>query len=192
MSGLFTAAFLRQIGWDPDEIVGKRLPDLMPDAQGEQLIAHQVAALRGEQRSFEYQSVRTGRDYWVRVVPITDDDGEVVAGMSISVDITDHGPGEPEFSGRSVDVEAVTEATRDHLFVQEAHRLREARHRQQAEPHLGAEFRDQQRRGHALAGHVAQDDPHAAARQRHEVVVVPAHGLRRAVVREELVPLHDR
>ncbi len=48
---------VRQIGWDPDEIEGKRLPDLMPDPQGEQLIAHQVAALRGEQRSFEYRSV---------------------------------------------------------------------------------------------------------------------------------------
>ena len=103
---------LRQIGWEPAEIEGKRLGDLMVDPQGEALIAHQVAALRGEQRSFEYHSVRSGRDYWVRIVPVTDDSGAVVAGMSVSLDITDRGPVEPELSNRSGDVEAVTEATR--------------------------------------------------------------------------------
>jgi diguanylate cyclase (GGDEF)-like protein len=97
---------------EPEAIEGKRLPDLMADPQGEQLIAHQLAALRGEQRSFEYQSVRTGRDYWVRVVPVTDGSGKVTAGMSISVDITDHGRPDRELGGRRVDVEAVTEATR--------------------------------------------------------------------------------
>jgi diguanylate cyclase (GGDEF)-like protein/PAS domain S-box-containing protein len=108
----FAAGELRQTGWEPEAIEGKRLPDLMPDPQGEQLIAHQAAALRGEQRSFEYRSVRTGRDYWVRVVPVTDRAGEVTAGMSISVDVTDHGRSDAELGGRGVDVEAVTEATR--------------------------------------------------------------------------------
>jgi diguanylate cyclase (GGDEF)-like protein/PAS domain S-box-containing protein len=103
---------LRQIGLEPKAIEGKRLPELMSDPQGEQLIAHQLAALRGEQRSFEYQSVRTGRDYWVRVVPVTDRSGEVTAGMSISVDVTDHRGTGRELRGRTVDVEAVTEATR--------------------------------------------------------------------------------
>ncbi|MFL5871204.1 MAG: diguanylate cyclase [Solirubrobacterales bacterium] len=103
---------LRHVGWEPSEIEGKRLPDLMVDPQGEALIAHQVAALRGEQRSFEYHSVRSGRDYWVRIVPVTDDSGEVVAGMSVSLDITDRRRAGRDSSGRTVDVEAVTEATR--------------------------------------------------------------------------------
>jgi diguanylate cyclase (GGDEF)-like protein/PAS domain S-box-containing protein len=105
-------AALRQIGWDPAEIEGKRLSDLTSDPQDEALIAHQAAALRGEQRSFEYHSVRSGRDYWVRIVPVTDGDGEVVSGLSVSLDMSDRSRVEREMGNRGVDVEAVTEATR--------------------------------------------------------------------------------
>jgi diguanylate cyclase (GGDEF)-like protein/PAS domain S-box-containing protein len=103
---------LRQIGWDPSEIEGKRLPELSSDPQDEALIAHQAAALRGEQRSFEYHSVRSGRDYWVRIVPVTDGNGSVVSGLSVSLDMSDRSQVDRELGSRSVDVEAVTEATR--------------------------------------------------------------------------------
>ena len=49
------------------EVEGKFLLGHIPQAQREPLLIHYRAALRGEQRSFEYHS-RDRRDYWVRIV----------------------------------------------------------------------------------------------------------------------------
>ena len=75
-------------GGDPSEVQGLHLQEVVPGEQGELLADHYGAALRGESRSVEYVSVRDGRDYWLRVVPVRED-GKIVGGMAVSQDITD-------------------------------------------------------------------------------------------------------
>jgi diguanylate cyclase (GGDEF)-like protein len=101
-----------QLGLTEQEgIEGRPLRELLPQAQADALVGHYAAALRGEKRSFEYHSVRTDRDYWIRIVPLPDADGSVAGGLSVALDITDRkGPG--EIATRAADVDAVTEATR--------------------------------------------------------------------------------
>jgi diguanylate cyclase (GGDEF)-like protein/PAS domain S-box-containing protein len=94
------------------KIEGRPLRDLVPQAQGDALAVHFSAALRGEKRSFEYHSPRSGRDYWFRVVPLPGADGSVGQGMAIALDITDRKRTEPEIASRAADVDAVTDATR--------------------------------------------------------------------------------
>jgi diguanylate cyclase (GGDEF)-like protein len=92
---------------------GKSLLASLPQAQREPLLTHFRAALRGEQRSFEYRSPKTGRDHWVRVVPLEDSNGEVSGGLAVALDISDRRTGQPTSMGRRTAVAAVTDATRE-------------------------------------------------------------------------------
>jgi diguanylate cyclase (GGDEF)-like protein/PAS domain S-box-containing protein len=104
---------LAQLGLSEErKIEGRPLRELIPQAQVDALVGHYAAALRGEKRSFEYHSLRSGRDYWIRIVPLPRADGTVAGGLSIALDITDRTRTAPEISGRAADVDAVTEATR--------------------------------------------------------------------------------
>ena len=103
---------LRAMGVQPDDIEGKFLLGTVPQAQRDALISHYRAALRGESRSFEYRSLQTGRDYWVRVVPLTDGDNDLVGGVSVALDVSDRKQPESELGSRALDIDAVTEATR--------------------------------------------------------------------------------
>lgn len=96
-----------------DEIEGCFVLGQVPKVQRESLLIHFRAALRGEQRSFEYRSPLSGRDHWVRVLPLTDAKGAVEGGLVVALDISDRKRGEPEALRRRADVEAVTEATRE-------------------------------------------------------------------------------
>jgi diguanylate cyclase (GGDEF)-like protein len=96
----------------PKQIEGDFLLGIVPQAQRTALVSHYRAALRGEQRSFEYHSTQTGRDYWVRVVPLIEGDEEIGGGVSVALDITDHKGLESELAGRAADLDAVTSATR--------------------------------------------------------------------------------
>jgi diguanylate cyclase (GGDEF)-like protein len=98
---------------DDSNHAGQPLLAQLPQAQREPLMAHFRAALRGEQRSFEYRSPKTGRDHWVRVVPIEDAKGEVSGGLAVVLDITDRRTGQPTSMGRRTTVAAVTDATRE-------------------------------------------------------------------------------
>ena len=97
---------------EPDEIEGKYLLGEIPQAQLEPLLIHFGAALRGEQRSFEYRSTQSGRDYWVRVVPLVDDKGMVTGGLSVALDLSNLSQSEREHPSQAADLDAVTEATR--------------------------------------------------------------------------------
>jgi len=100
------------LGRDAAEIEGKFVLGDVPQAQREPLLSHYRAALRGDQRSFEYHSSRSGRDYWVRVVPVTDRAGKVTGGLSVALDISSLNRSDPDLGHRTVDVGAVTDATR--------------------------------------------------------------------------------
>jgi diguanylate cyclase (GGDEF)-like protein/PAS domain S-box-containing protein len=99
-------------GRTPAEIQGKFLLGHIPPAKRERLLVHYRAALRGEQRSFEYHSTHSGRDYWTRVVPFADAKGEVTGGLSVAIDISDRSQMEHDLSPRAAGVDAVTDATR--------------------------------------------------------------------------------
>jgi diguanylate cyclase (GGDEF)-like protein len=93
--------------------VGESVLGQLPKTQREPLMTHFRAALRGEQRSFEYLAPRTGRAHWVRVVPISNKNGEVTGGLAIAQDISDRRVGQPGSLGRRTTVAAVTDATRE-------------------------------------------------------------------------------
>ena len=97
-------------GRSPDKIRGKFVLGDVPQAQREPLLIHYRAALRGEQRSFEYHSIATGHDYWVRVVPFVDRRGRVSGGLSVALDVSERG-GDSETRPAAVD--AVADATRE-------------------------------------------------------------------------------
>lgn len=99
-------------GRTPDEIEGKFVLGNVPQAQREALLIHFRAALRGEQRSFEYHSSQSGRDYWVRTVPLVDDKGSVTGGLSVAVDLSDRSRTERDPGSRAAEFAAVTDATR--------------------------------------------------------------------------------
>ena len=103
---------LRHIGWGGEQLEGRTLLELLPQVHEHVLTSHYRAVLRGEQRSFEYHSLQSGRDYWVRIVPVEGERGEVIAGMSVALDISDRSQIQREIGGSPGDVDAVTEATR--------------------------------------------------------------------------------
>jgi PAS domain S-box len=78
---------LTKIGLTPDQIVGKGPWDIF-DAQGlEAELPAMQAALAGEASAFEMKF--EGRDRLIRMTPVRDGSGKVVAGLSISQDITE-------------------------------------------------------------------------------------------------------
>ncbi len=94
-----------------EEVEGKPLLGHVPQAQREPLLIHYRAALRGEQRSFEFRSATTGREYQVRIVPLTDERGRVRRALSVALDVTDRRRGDRDGT-RPAELDAVTEATR--------------------------------------------------------------------------------
>ena len=84
----------------------------VPQAQREPLLNHYRAALRGEMRSFEYRSPTTGREYWVRVVPLGDAKGRVTRALSVALDVSERRRQETPDATRPAELDAVTDATR--------------------------------------------------------------------------------
>jgi diguanylate cyclase (GGDEF)-like protein len=99
-------------GRTPEQIEGEFVLGHIPQAQRDPLLIHYRAALRGEQRSFEFRSSSTGRDYWVRVVPLVDKRGRVTGGISLALDVSDRSQDGGVPPTRSGAVDAVTDATR--------------------------------------------------------------------------------
>ena len=103
---------LRQSGWHSADAQGKKLDQVFAATEADALAVHYRAALRGEMRSFEYRSIQSGRDFWVRIVPFTEEEGRVTEGMAVTIDVTDRERSARELGHHSADVEAVAEATR--------------------------------------------------------------------------------
>ncbi len=78
---------LTKIGLTPDQVAGKGPWDIF-NAQGiEAEVQAMQAALAGEASAFEMKF--EGRDRLIRMTPVRDGSGKVVAGLSISQDITE-------------------------------------------------------------------------------------------------------
>jgi signal transduction histidine kinase len=78
---------LVQVGWDPEEIVGTRFEDVLPESAFEPLEPHYWAALEGESVSFELE--QDGVYYDVQTIPLRDATGTVTAGMAVAQNVTE-------------------------------------------------------------------------------------------------------
>jgi hypothetical protein len=107
----YTGGAASGIEGQPDQ--AEPLLSQLPKVQREPLLNHFRAALRGEQRSFEYRSPRTGRDHWVRVVPVDDGKGAVTGGLAVALDVSDRRTGQADSLGRRTTVTAIADATRE-------------------------------------------------------------------------------
>ncbi len=85
---LVAGGALAESGLTPGEVQGKQLADVVPGEQGDVLARHYKAALRGESRSLEYTSPISGREFWLRIVPVRER-GEVIGGMAVAQDISE-------------------------------------------------------------------------------------------------------
>jgi PAS domain S-box-containing protein len=72
---------------DPDEVKGRSVREAWGEEIADELEPLFEAALAGEKRSVERSYA--GREWVVHVVPITDEQGDVFAGMTMALDITE-------------------------------------------------------------------------------------------------------
>ncbi|WP_380674670.1 PAS domain S-box protein [Salinigranum sp. GCM10025319] len=77
---------LEDAGMSADDFIGRRPDDLFPDGIAEELMDYYRRALAGAEHTFEQQY--GGAQYRIRTLPVRNDDGEVVAGMAVSQDVT--------------------------------------------------------------------------------------------------------
>jgi PAS domain S-box-containing protein len=79
---------MRVHGYDPQELEGRLLRDVVPPEAYERLAPEYRAALAGETRSFDLDSLDGNAAYWVQIAPLRDDVGRIIGGMAIARDIT--------------------------------------------------------------------------------------------------------
>jgi PAS domain S-box-containing protein len=79
------------LGWEPEEMVGRRLPDLLADRP--QALAQYEAGVAGHATSTMYRSLNGARDYEFDVVPLMRD-GAVLGVMSVAQDVTERAAAE--------------------------------------------------------------------------------------------------
>ena len=78
---------LEDVGWRTDVVAGRHLEEVVPGESGRELAAHYGDVLDGEPRSFDFPL--EGRTHFVRAVPVTGSDDEVVGVMAVSLDVTE-------------------------------------------------------------------------------------------------------
>ncbi|SDL04612.1 PAS domain S-box protein [Natronorubrum texcoconense] len=93
---------------EPDDIEGKTVVDAWPDDTADALEPIFRAALEGEEAAAEMEYA--DREWRVRAIPITDERGDVFAGMTMSQDITEQKAYERYLEDAKAQLEAATEA----------------------------------------------------------------------------------
>jgi diguanylate cyclase (GGDEF)-like protein/PAS domain S-box-containing protein len=86
---LVTGPALGDAGIDAGELQGRLLTEILPPTAAQALIPHYRRALTGEEVSLEYQSTINGRAFWLSIVPLRDELGEIEGGMAVTLDVTD-------------------------------------------------------------------------------------------------------
>ncbi|RKD93547.1 PAS domain-containing protein [Halopiger aswanensis] len=93
---------------DPDDLEGNHFRDVWDDETADALRPAFEAALNGEERSIELEYA--GREWSLWAVPITDERGDVFAGMTMAQDITERKERERYLADAKSQLEAATEA----------------------------------------------------------------------------------
>jgi PAS domain S-box-containing protein len=96
---------MRAHGYDPQELEGRLLQEVVPPEAFERLEPEYRAALAGESRSFDLDSLDGTATYWVQIGPLRDDLGRIIGGMVISRDITARREAERSLEARARDLE---------------------------------------------------------------------------------------
>jgi len=79
---------MRDHGYDPQMLEGRLLEEVVPPTAYARLAPEYRAALAGETRSFDLDTLDGKATYWVQIAPLRDDLGRIIGGMAISRDIT--------------------------------------------------------------------------------------------------------
>ncbi|WP_254762750.1 PAS domain S-box protein [Natrinema marinum] len=93
---------------EPRDLEGKAFDDVWPAETAAELRPAFEAALAGDERSVELEYA--GREWLLHAVPITDERGDVFAGMTMAQDITEQKERERYFRDAKSQLEAATEA----------------------------------------------------------------------------------
>ncbi|WP_254527783.1 PAS domain-containing protein [Natrinema gelatinilyticum] len=93
---------------EPDDLEGRTFHEVWPDETADALQPAFQAALAGEERSVELEYA--GREWVVHAAPITDERGDVLAGMTMAQDITEQKERERYLRDAKSQLEAATEA----------------------------------------------------------------------------------
>ncbi|WP_193767597.1 PAS domain-containing protein [Halorientalis pallida] len=107
--------------FDAGDIEGERIDERVPTELADQVVPHYEAVFDGEERCFE---VAFGdQTLQFHAVPVRDDDGQVVAGMGMSQDVTDQRRREQELETRVSQQAVVTELGQYALAAEDLDRL---------------------------------------------------------------------
>ncbi len=99
---------LEQCGFDADDLVGEPAGTLTEESTArDQIEPNYRRALAGETTTFEI--TQHGRELWIQVAPVTDDDGDVFGGMVIGQDITERKRHERQLREREASLERTTQ-----------------------------------------------------------------------------------
>ncbi|ELY45394.1 PAS domain S-box protein [Natronorubrum tibetense] len=93
---------------DPDYLEGETVYEAWPDGTSDELEPVFLAALEGEERSIEISYA--DQEWVIHAVPITDERGAVITGMTMAQDITEQKEREQYLEDAKAQLEAATEA----------------------------------------------------------------------------------
>jgi PAS domain S-box-containing protein len=92
-------------GYEPTDVEGKPLRDVLGDEAFAWLGPKYIAALEGESHSFDMRSPTTGAMYWVQIAPLRDELGRVIGAMAVARDVTARYEAERILKERARDLE---------------------------------------------------------------------------------------
>ena len=106
---------IEKVGLTSEKMVGNNLRDLVTDEYYNALAPHYKAALNGETHRFEFEF--RGIIFDTSTLPIKDSDGNIIAGMSISQDITERKKIEQKLKESEEKWRSMTKNSPDFIFT---------------------------------------------------------------------------
>jgi PAS domain S-box-containing protein len=96
---------MRAHGYDPAQLDGRLLEEVLPADAFARLAPEYRAALAGERRSFDWDTSDGSATYWVQIAPLRDEVGRVIGAMALSRDITERKQAEIALADRARELE---------------------------------------------------------------------------------------
>jgi PAS domain S-box-containing protein len=96
---------LARRGLEASSFAGMRLEDAMPAEQAVAILPHYREALAGKPQEFDVDTPDGRVTYHVTAVPLFDDEGRVLGGMSVSRDVTEARQHERSLAARATELE---------------------------------------------------------------------------------------